>query len=128
VPLGPHRGAAGHRAGRAAAGAQEVRGVVPPLEAEQVRAEQALDDLPPPWQLGEDLVARERGVREEADAQVAAPLPYHPRHQLKLVVVHPDRRARPGLVGRGAREAPVDSLVALPPAALEGGPGDHVVI
>ena len=45
------------------------------LESEQVRAEQALHDLPAPGQLGEDLVARERDVGEVADAHVGSAAP-----------------------------------------------------
>ena len=116
------------QAGRPAAGPQEVRGVGPALEAQQVRAEQAVDDLTAPRQLGEDLVAGERDVVEEADPDVAALLADHLRDQLELVVVHPDRRPGRRLVHGGLRERPVDRHVGVPPPAMELGRGDDVVI
>ena len=57
----------------AAAAAQEVGGVAGALEADEVGAEQALEDAAP-GELGEDLRGRERDVVEEADAQVGAQL------------------------------------------------------
>ena len=60
------------------------------LEADEVRAEQALEDLPAPGELLEQLGRRERDVQEEADPQVRAQLAEHLRHQLHLVVLHPD--------------------------------------
>ena len=70
----------------------EVRRRRGPLEADQVRAEQPLDDRRPPGQLGEQLVGREGDVQEEADGQVGPLLAEQRRHQLQLVVVHPDDR------------------------------------
>ena len=63
------------------------------LEADQVGAEQAAQDLRPQRHLHEQLDRRERNVQEEADPQVRAQRPQHRRHQLELVVLHPDRRA-----------------------------------
>ena len=111
-----------------AAGPQEVGGVGPALEPQQVGAEQALHHLPPPRKLGEDLVAGERDVVEEADPHVVALLTQHPRHQLELVVVHPHGRPRRRLFGRGLREAAVDRHVRLPPPAVELGRRDDVVV
>ena len=59
------------------------------LEADQVAAEQTLDDLGPPRQPGEQLERRERDVEEESDRQIGPLLAEHRRHQLELVVVHP---------------------------------------
>ncbi len=124
----PHRGAPGGQARGAAAGPQEVRGVGPALEPQQVRAEQPLHHQPPPGQLGEDLIAGKGDVVEEPDADVAALLPQHPRDQLQLVVVHPDGRARRGVGRRGLREAPVDRDEGLPPPAVELRRRDDVVV
>ena len=64
------------------------------LEADEVGAEQSLEDLAPPRQLHEELLRRERDVEEEADRHVGAQRAQHHRHELQVVVVHPDRRAR----------------------------------
>ncbi len=125
---GPDRRPPRGQARRPAAGAQEVRGVGAALEAEQVRAEQPVDHLAAPGQLGEDLVAGKRDVVEEADPDVAALLADHLRNQLQLVVVHPDRRPVLGLVHGGLRERPVDGHVRVPPPAMELGRRDDVVV
>ncbi len=124
----PHRRSLGGQARGPAAGPQEVRGVGPALEPEQVRAEQALDHLPAPRQLGEDLIAGERYVVEKADADIAAQTAQHLRYQLELVVVHPDRRPGRGLPGCRLREAPVDRHVGLPPLAVKLRRRDDVVV
>ena len=124
----PHGRALGGEADGPAAGPQEVAGVGPALESQQVGAEQALDHLPAPRQLGEDLIAGERDVVEKADADVAAQLAQHPRHQLELVVVHPDGRPGRRLFGRRLREPPVDRHVRVPPPAMELRRGDDVVV
>ena len=124
----PHRRPLGGQAGRPAAGAQEVRRVGAALESQQVRAEQALDHLPPPGELGEDLITRERDVVKEADTDVGALFAEHPGHQLELIIVDPDRRAVSRLLGGGLREAPVHRHVGLPPVALKLRRGDDVVV
>ena len=78
------------------------------LEADQVGAEQALEDLAAPRQLLEQLGRRERDVQEEPDPQVGAQLAQHRRHQLQLVVVHPDRGVLGGDLGGLLGEPPVD--------------------
>ena len=124
----PHGRPLGVQADGPAAGPQEVGGVGPALEPQQVGAEQALCHLPPPRQLGEDLVAGERDVVEEADPDIAALLTQHPRHQLELVVVHPHGRPRRRLFRRGLREPAVNRHVGIPPAAVELGRRDDVVV
>ncbi len=124
----PHGRSLGGQARGPAARAQEVRRVGPALEPDQVRAEQALDHLPAPRKLGEDLVTGERDVVKKADPQVAAQLAEHPRHQLELVVMDPYRRPVAGLLRRGLGEALVDRHVGFPPAAVELGRCDDVVI
>ena len=59
--------------------AHEVRGAAGQLEADQVGAEQALEDLAAPRQLLEQLGRRERDVQVEADPQVGAQLAQHLR-------------------------------------------------
>ena len=125
---GPDRRPSRDQARRPAAGAQEVRGVGAALETDQVRAEQPVDHLAAPGQLGEDLVAGKRDVVEEADPDVAALLADHLRNQLQLVVVHPDRRPGRRLVHGGLRERPVDRHVRVPPPAMELGRRDDVVV
>src|SRR3546814_7989856 len=48
----------------------EVLGAAGQLEADQVGPQQALEDLPPPGQLLEQLGGRERDVQVEPDPQV----------------------------------------------------------
>ena len=86
--------AAGRVPEKATHRAREVAGIRDPLEADHVGAEQPEDDLVAPRQLGEDPVCRERDVIEEPDGQVRALLAQHAGHELQLVVLHPDRRAR----------------------------------
>ena len=88
--------------------ADEVRGAAGELEADQVGAEQALEDLAAPRQLLEELGRRERDVQVEADPQVGAQVAQHLRHQLELVVLHPDRGALGGHLGGLLGEALVD--------------------
>ena len=95
---------------------------------DQVGAEQALDDRRPPGQLGEQLVGREGDVQEEADGQVGPLLAEHRRHQLQLVVVHPDDRALGG-DGRGPLGEPlVDLHVGVPPGPVVLRLLDDVVV
>ena len=124
----PHKRPAGHQACRPPARAPEVGRITIALESDQVRAEQARDDLPPPGQLREDLITRERNVDEDPDAQVAALFPEHLGHQLKLIVIHPYGRADGCLLRRGPGESPVDPDIGIPPRPAELRRGDHVVI
>ena len=134
----PTRAPSARRAGRPGLGglvpdaltdqADEVLRPAVELEADQVGAEQSFEDLPPPGQLLEQLRRRERDVQEEADAQVGPQLAQHPRHQLELVVVHPDRRVAGRPVGGVLGEAPVDRFIHVPPLPVELRLGDDVVV
>ena len=106
----------------------EVGGAAGQLEADQVGAEQALEQLAPPGQLLEQLGRRERDVQVEADPQVRPELPQHLRHQLHLVVVHPDQRTLVGQLGGLVGEALVDLDVGVPPLAVELRLGHQVVV
>src|SRR5664280_2433822 len=57
-----NRVAFGRHAQQPSAGAQEVLGVGGALEAQEVRAQQTLDQRPAPRKLGEELDRRERDV------------------------------------------------------------------
>ena len=79
---------------------EEVECAVVGLEAHEIGAEQALQDLAPPRKLGEELDRWERDVEEEADPQVRARVAQHLRDQLQLVVMHPHRRTLGRELGR----------------------------
>jgi hypothetical protein len=98
------------------------------LEAEHVRSQHRLEDLLPPRDLREQLLRRERDVQEEPDLRVRHLLAQHPGHQLQLVVVHPDQVVRARDLHRRVREALVDLHVGPPPAAVEVGLADRVVV
>src|SRR6478736_3870081 len=75
---------------------------------------------PSSWrQLREELDRREGDVVEPPDAHVGPQLAQQRRHELQLVVLHPDGRALGGDLGHRLGEAPVDGLVARPPLAVE---------
>ena len=138
---GDREGAGGHGAAvvldQRAAGGQvvqpageldEVRRRGRPLEADQVGAEQPLDDRRPPRQLGEQLVGRERDVQEEADGEVGPLLAQQRRDQLQLVVVHPDDGVLGGDGGGALGEPLVDLHVGVPPGAVVLRLLDDVVV
>ncbi len=106
----------------------EVGGAAGQLEADDVRTEQALEDLPAPRELLEQLGRGERDVQEEADPQVRAQLAEHLRHQLHLVVLHPDGGVLRGHLGGLGGEPLVDGDVGVPPLTVEGRLGHHVVV
>ncbi len=97
----------------------EVLGAAGQLEADEVGAEQALEDLAAPGQLLEQLGRREGDVQEEADVEVGPELAQHLRDELELVVVHPDGGALRRPVGGMGGEPPVDGDVGVPPLAVE---------
>ncbi len=70
----------------------------------------------------------ERDVVEEPDPHVRALGADHLRHELELVVVHPDDGARGCLRDGGVGEALVDAAVRVPPRAVVRGRGDDVVV
>ena len=106
----------------------EVRRPARDLEADQVGAEQALQDLAPPRELQEQLAGRERDVQEEPDPEVGPSLAQQLRHQLQLVVLHPHRRARRRPFGRGVGEAFVHGPVRVPPRPVVDRGPDGVVV
>ena len=106
----------------------EVLGAAGQLEADQVGAEQALEDLAAPGQLLEQLGRREGDVQEEADVEVGPELAQHLRDELELVVVHPDGGALRRPVGGVGGEPPVDRDVGVPPLPVELRLRHHVVV
>ena len=88
-----------------AADLQEVLRSHRALEADEVGSQHALDDLLAPWQLHEQLLRRQRDVQEEADAQIGPQRAQERGHEVQLVVVHPDGRARRGHATRSARRS-----------------------
>jgi hypothetical protein len=106
----------------------EVLGAARALEPDQVRAEEPLEELPSPRELEEELGGWEGDVEEEADPQVRAPLAQHPRHELELVVVHPDHGALGSQRRRALGEPPVDGHVGVPPLAVVLRLRDDVVV
>ena len=106
----------------------EVRRRAGQLEADQVGAEQPLQQLAAPRDLAEQLAGRERDVQEEADPQVGPLLAQHLRDQLQLVVLHPDHGVLGGDLGGPVGEAAVDGDVRVPPLAVELRRRDDVVV
>jgi hypothetical protein len=109
-------------------GSGEVAGIRHPLESDHVGAEQSLQHLPTPRQLRVEAVCREGNVVEVADHEVGAQVAQHPRNELQLVVLHPDR----GTVIRGCgcrlRESAVHPHVGVPPDPAVPRLGDHVMV
>ena len=98
------------------------------LKAEDVCAEQPLDDASAPGKLSEEPCRRKRDVQKEGDDQVGALLAQHLGHELQLVVVHPDERAGCGDLSDALGKPAVDLAVALPPLAVILGWGNDIVI
>jgi hypothetical protein len=98
------------------------------LEPDQVGAEHPAQQLDPAGELHEQFRRRERHVQEEADEYVGTQFPQQLRDQLQVIVLYPDGRARLRRFGGGRGEAPVDRPVGIPPAAVEHGLLDRVVV
>ena len=100
---------------------QEVARVLVDVEAEEVGAEQPLQELAPHRQHPEDLRRRPRRVQEPADAQPRLTLAQQAGQQHQVVVVHPHhvlgaRNRRDGVGKLGVGQA-----VRLPLLLLEAG-------
>jgi hypothetical protein len=112
----------------ASSGRAEVPSTVHRLEAQGVRAEHAVDELTAPGQLRKELHRWEGDVQEEADVQVGPVGADQLGHQAQVIVVHPHRAAVRCRFRGGPRETAVDGLEGVPPAAMENGWPDLVVI
>ncbi|MNI52392.1 hypothetical protein D3C73_1071660 [compost metagenome] len=108
--------------------AHEVTGVAGALEAQKVSAQQAVNNLPAPRELREDLRGREGNVVEEADLQVRPGLAEHSRNQLELVVLDPHSGAFGGMANDGVGKLLIDLAVGIPPRTVELRRCDHVVV
>ena len=93
---------------------REVARVRVRLEADQVRAEHAVEDLLAPRQAPEHLGAREGRVHEQAHRGVGQHLAEQRRHEEQVVVVDPDEVAGPVHFCDALREGGVDGLVRCP--------------
>jgi hypothetical protein len=98
------------------------------MEPDEVGAKQTLGDLGAPRHLHEQLHRREWNMQKEADDQVGPQHPQHLRHQLKLIVLHPYRRALCRHLRGGLGEAAVDVNVGIPPLAVIDRLDDDVVV
>ena len=108
--------------------APEVRRIRGPLEADEVGAEEAAEDLVAPRQLREELERRERDVVEEADLQIRAHPAHELRDELELVVVDPHGRGLRRHLGDLGREALIDPHIRIPPRPVVLRRGDDVVV
>ncbi len=90
--------------------AEEVARVVVALEPDDVGAEEPVEDLRTPRELRVDADRRERDVVEEADRPVGSAFPQQGRHELQLVVLHPDDAVLLDDLGDLRREALVHAL------------------
>ena len=97
----------------------EVAEVRRRVEADQVGAEDALQQPPAHGQGAEQLLRGKRDVEEEADAGAGEPVAEEARQEQELVVVHPDQVAGPVVRGDDVREGLVRLDVAVPVADLE---------
>lgn len=121
-------GAAGLDVAVFAAEADEVLCGAVGLEADDVGAEHAFEDLSSPGEPLEEFFGGEGDVEEEADAKARAGLADDGGDELEVVVVDPDEVARLGFGDGGTGEAFVDVDVAIPPIAMElRGPNGVVV-
>ena len=67
-------------------------------------------------------------MQKEAYAEVWPHCPQHLRHQLQLVIVHPNSRSRRGGFGHGSRVPVVDRHVGVPPLPVERRASNRVVV
>ena len=92
----------------------EVAGVGLRVEADQRRAEDALEQVPARGQQAEELRRRERDVGEEPDRGAGHLAAHHLRHQHEVVVVDPDEIPGAVFADDRFREGAVDGPVRLP--------------
>ena len=110
------------------AGPEEVFAVAVGVEGDNICAEEAVEDLLPPGQPGEDLGWRERHVQEESDRPVGRPPPAQELgHEHQLVVVDPAQCRSSGSGDVGGGKTRVDGAVDVPPVAVVDGLLDQAV-
>jgi hypothetical protein len=105
---------------------EEVPRVSLDLKADQVRREEAAQDLAIPGEDPEEIEGRERDVKEKGDPRLSRELPQMQRSPHEMVVVDPDE-VRVARLGGRLREPAVDLLVDLPVPAVEASALREVV-
>ena len=102
---------------------EEVLAVIAQLEAEQVVAQQAVEQLLLPGEGPHDLAVRPGDVPELRDDQAGIALLEHPGEQPEVVVLDEDQgRPVARLLDHRVGEQGVDLAVRLPVAVIEGRP------
>ena len=101
---------------------EKVRDVAGAVEADEIAAEHAEQQLAVPRQDPVDVVRRKRDMQKERDTRIRPDRAQGGRGAEQLVVVDPDQIVVADRVGRRPGEALVDGLVGLPVAAVELGP------
>ena len=106
----------------------EIAGIRYSLKADNVGAEQAVQNLFTPGQLSINAIWRKWNVIEEADDEVGAGLPQQARNELQLVVVHPDRGSGGGDRCGSGSESTVHPDVGVPGFAVIARRRNNVVV
>ena len=91
------------------------------MEAQQVRAKHASEDVAALGQRAEYLRAGEGHMQEPADGDVAEALAQHVGQQHQVIVLHPHRVALVNQGGEGVGEELIDLAVSLPGIGVEHG-------
>ena len=84
------------------------------VKADQVGAEEPLEDLIAPREGAEDVARRKRDVEKEADLRPRNQPPQEPRNEHQLVVVNPNQVARLVALGDGGGELLVHLTIGVP--------------
>jgi hypothetical protein len=109
-----------HEAQDVGEGGGEVAEIGGGVEADQVGAEEALEELSAGREGSEQLLGGERDVEEEPDPRLRQPAADQSRQQQELIVVDPDQVAGPVLRHHHLGELLVGLDVGVPVAGLEG--------
>ena len=97
------------------------------VEADEVGAEQAFEQLLAPRQDAEGLERRKRDVQEKADARARHAFAQHGGHEHQLIVVDPDHVARPVHARDRVGEAAIRVFVRGPVVGVERNAIEQVV-
>jgi len=89
------------------------------VEADQVGAQEPLQQPLAEGKRAEYLRCRKRDVQEEGDARVRQALPHQLGHEHELVVVHPHEIPRLVVSGDDVGETLVDAFVGVPVLDVE---------
>ena len=97
------------------------------VKADEVGAEETLEDLRPPREDAQHLGGGEGDVEEEADARVGELLPYELRHEEELIVMDPHEVAVGIALHHRVGEALVHPLIGVPPLRGRGDAVEEVM-